>query len=76
MTTPHAVHYGTAHTLDAQRAQTLELAYAAQLVRFKGRVPKPPALSTAAWINPKKGDRRNRNYQRLLAKFKRPCVSK
>jgi putative transposase len=51
---PHAVHYGTADTLHAQRAQTLELAYAAQPLRFKGRVPKPPTLPTAAWINPPK----------------------
>jgi putative transposase len=50
--TPHAVHYGAAKTLHAQRAQTLELAYAAQPLRFKGQVPKPPTLPTAAWINP------------------------
>jgi putative transposase len=52
--TPHAVHYGIADTLQAQRAQTLQLAYAAQPVRFKGRTPQPPALPTAAWINPPK----------------------
>jgi putative transposase len=52
--TPHAVHYGIAQTLQAQRAQTLQLAYAAQPLRFKGRIPQPPALPTAAWINPPK----------------------
>lgn len=52
--TPHAVHCGTANALRAQRAQTLELAYVAQPLRFKGRVPQPPALPTAAWINPPK----------------------
>jgi putative transposase len=52
--TPHAVHYGIADGLQAQRAQTLQLAYAAQPLRFKGRLPLPPALPTAAWINPPK----------------------
>ena len=52
--TPHAVHHGTAEALQAQRAQTLQLAYAAQPSRFKGRAPQPPALPTAAWINPPK----------------------
>jgi putative transposase len=51
---PHAMHYGIADTLQAQRAQTLQLAYAAQPLRFKGRTPQPPALPTAAWINPPK----------------------
>jgi putative transposase len=52
--TPHAIHYGIAEALHAQRAQTLQLAYAAQPLRFKGRIPTPPALPTAAWINPPK----------------------
>ena len=52
--TPHAVHYGIAAALRTQRAQTLQLAYEAQPMRFKGRLPQPPALPTAAWINPPK----------------------
>jgi putative transposase len=52
--TPHAVHNGVADALQAQRTQTLQLAYAAQPLRFKGRIPQPPALPTAAWINPPK----------------------
>lgn len=52
--TPHAVHYGIANALNEKRAQTLQIAYAAQPLRFKGRVPQPPALPTAAWINPPK----------------------
>ncbi|HET9849615.1 MAG TPA: IS3 family transposase [Candidatus Dormibacteraeota bacterium] len=52
--TPHAVHYGVADTLQLQRAQTLQRAYATQPLRFKGRMPTPPALPTAAWINPPK----------------------
>lgn len=51
---PYAVHHGTADALHAQRARTLQLAFAAQPLRFKGRLPIPPALPTAAWINPPK----------------------
>lgn len=52
--TPHAVHYGSAETLQAQRAQTLQRAFAEQPLRFKGRTPQPPPLPHAAWINPPK----------------------
>lgn len=51
---PAAIHDGTAAALTAQRAVTLDAAYAAHPIRFKGRAPKPPALPTAAWINPPK----------------------
>jgi hypothetical protein len=51
---PSAVHDGIAVALTAQRAVTLDAAYAAHPVRFKGRSPKPPLLPTAAWINPPK----------------------
>jgi putative transposase len=49
---PAAVHDGTAAALTAQRAVTLDAAFAAHPIRFKGRAPKPPVLPTAAWINP------------------------
>jgi len=52
--TPHAVHYGIAETLQAQRAQTLQRAFTAQPLRFKGRTPQPPELPQAPWINPPK----------------------
>jgi putative transposase len=52
--TPHAVHYGVADTLQAQRAQTLQRAFTAQPLRFKGRAPQPPELPQAVWINPPK----------------------
>ena len=52
--TPHAVHYGTAETMQVQRAHVLQQAYEANPLRFKGRLPQPPALPTAAWINPPK----------------------
>lgn len=52
--TPYAVHYGIADTLQVQRAQTLQRAFTAQPIRFKGRAPQPPELPQAAWINPPK----------------------
>jgi putative transposase len=51
---PAAVHDGTATAMTAQRAITLDAAFAAHPIRFKGIAPKPPALPTAAWINPPK----------------------
>jgi transposase InsO family protein len=54
--TPEAVHYGKAATLTQRRAVTLDAAFAANPIRFKGLTPKPPELPTAAWINPPKKD--------------------
>jgi hypothetical protein len=54
--TPEAVHYGTAVALTQRRAVTLDTAFAANPIRFKGLAPKPPELPTAAWINPPKKD--------------------
>jgi putative transposase len=51
---PAAVHDGTAAAINAQRAITLDGAFAAHRIRFKGIAPKPPRLPTAAWINPPK----------------------
>jgi putative transposase len=52
--TPHAVHHDEAITLNLQRAETLNSAFIAHPRRFRGIAPKPPALPTAAWINPPK----------------------
>jgi putative transposase len=49
--TPASVHFGTALTIQVQRATVLEAAYARNPARF-GRKPEPPKLPTAAWINP------------------------
>ncbi len=49
--TPASVHYGTATEVRAQRATTLDAAYAAHPTRFTRR-PTPPKLPTVAWINP------------------------
>jgi len=48
--TPATVHYGTADEIRAQRAITLDAAYAANPTRFSRR-PTPPKLPTIAWIN-------------------------
>jgi putative transposase len=52
--TPAAVHDGIATELTARRALTLDAAFAAHPIRFKGTAPKPPVVPTAAWINPPK----------------------
>jgi putative transposase len=49
--TPAGVHYGTATQVRAQRAATLQAAYAANPLRFGHRKPAPPKLPTIAWIN-------------------------
>ena len=49
--TPASVHYGTATEVRAQRAETLDTAYAANPARFRHRRPQPPKLPTVAWIN-------------------------
>jgi putative transposase len=47
---PASVHFGTASQVRAQRAVTLDAAYAAHPDRFRRR-PVPPKLPDAAWIN-------------------------
>jgi len=49
--TAASVHYGTATEIRAQRAVTLDAAYAANPGRFRHRRPSPPKLPTVAWIN-------------------------
>jgi putative transposase len=40
--------------MTAKRAVTLDAAFVAHPIRFKGVTPKPPVVPTAAWINPPK----------------------
>lgn len=54
--TPADVHYGRAQAIRAQRAEVLSDAYAAHPERFVRKVPEPPALPTAVWINEPKED--------------------
>ena len=51
---PAAVHDGSAVAMTRNRAVTLDAAFAANPIRFKGVAPRPPVLPTAAWINPPK----------------------
>jgi putative transposase len=51
---PAAVHDGTAAAMTDKRAITLDAAFVANPIRFKGVAPTPPVLPTAAWINPPK----------------------
>jgi len=52
--TPHDVHHGLAACRQRARADVLTTAYAARPERFVRQAPVPPALPTAAWINPPK----------------------
>jgi len=50
--TPETVHYGRAPAIIDARAATLRAAFEANPLRFKGKLPRPPALPQAVWINP------------------------
>lgn len=50
--TPAAVHHGLADSITTSRATVLEQAYAANPERFVIGRPTPPAVPSAAWINP------------------------
>lgn len=49
--TPSDVHHGFAELKHGLRSDVLEAAFVAHPERFKGRVPTPPDLPKAAWIN-------------------------
>ena len=50
--TPEIVHSGRAEAVLDQRRTVLASAYAAHPERFVRKPPEPPAVPTAAWINP------------------------
>jgi putative transposase len=50
--TPYAVHHGLAPQITAARQDTLLTAYALHPERFVRKVPQPPIVPEAAWINP------------------------
>ena len=52
--TPAEVHFGQAPARREARAAVLAAAYARTPERFVRQLPQPPALPTAAWINPPK----------------------
>jgi len=49
--TPENVHYDQTEKIQAQRKAVLEAAFKKHKKRFKGKMPKPLQLPTAAWIN-------------------------
>ena len=50
--TPHSVHFGHVEATLATRQTALDTAFLAHPNRFKGKLPQPPSMPTAAWINP------------------------
>jgi putative transposase len=52
--TPAAVHEGRASAMRDARQQVLRAAYAAHPERFVRKLPQPPILPHAVWINPPK----------------------
>ena len=50
--TPELVHYGRAEQVLAARQETLSRAFAAHPERFGSKLPQPPSLPEAVWINP------------------------
>jgi putative transposase len=52
--TLQTVHSGRATSIQQLRVAALEAAFLRNPLRFKGTAPQPPALPTAAWINPPK----------------------
>jgi transposase InsO family protein len=48
---PESVHYGLAEDIITARSTVLAEAYEKHPNRFKGRMPIPPALPQAVWIN-------------------------
>jgi putative transposase len=49
--TPESVHYGRAESIFTARSEVLAEAFKKHPNRFKGNMPKPPALPQAVWIN-------------------------
>ena len=49
--TPEALHYGLADEVRAARAAVLQAAYEAHPERFVRKMPVPPVVPQAAWIN-------------------------
>ena len=49
--TPECVHYGRANEIYKSRKETLRIAYDAHPERFVKKIPVPPPLPEAAWIN-------------------------
>ena len=51
LNTPEAVHYDRTDQIMKERSRVLKIASENHPERFKGKVPRPPRLPLAAWIN-------------------------
>jgi putative transposase len=49
--TPQQVHYGLSPAVLEHRSRVLKEAFHHNPIRFKNKIPKPPSLPEAAWIN-------------------------
>ena len=57
LVTPEQMHYGLAQQIYEERAKILLAAYNTNPKRFKGKLPKPPSLPEAVWINEPKPEK-------------------
>ena len=51
LVTPEQLHYDLAQEVYDYRSLILKQAFEKNPERFKGKIPRPPALPEAAWIN-------------------------
>ena len=57
LVTPEQLHYGFAEKIHEERLNVLKEAFELNPHRFKGRLPKPPSLPDAVWINKPKPEK-------------------
>lgn len=59
LVTPEQMHYGMARQIYNERAKVLYEAFVKNPWRFKGKLPLPPPLPEAAWINEPKPEKKH-----------------
>lgn len=57
--TPEVVHYGQAEKIHQTRQNTLLIAYRLHPERFVSKIPMPPELPKAVWINKPESEKKN-----------------
>ena len=67
--TPEQVHYGMDKTIYQNRSKTLAAAFDKNPNRFKGKVPVPESLPSAAWINKPATDELESNLLMSVSHF-------
>ena len=72
--TPVSVHYGQADEILEKRQVVLDAAYASSPERFVNKVPSPPDVPSAVWINPPRTtDEVNQQNDSPLIEIQTPC---